>query len=86
MGHNQLSESVLEALDNTIGEADDSLNSTVTNSFLDSTYDTSEFHDDSITELKVVEQSKRPLAVTCAAEVNKTLTNKHSEDSYNYTD
>ena len=86
MGHNQLSESVLEALDNTMGEADDSLNSTVTNSFLDSTYDTSEIHDDSITELKVVEQSKRPLAVTCAAEVNKTLTNKHSEDSYNYTD
>ena len=58
----------------------DSLNSTVTNSFVDSTYETNESQDDSITALKVTEQSKQLPSTTCQMEENETLADTHSEE------
>ena len=82
----ELSDSVLKALDDTMVETNDSMDSTVTNSFLDSTYYTSESHDDSITELKLVGQSKQLSESNNETEVDKTSTIKHSEEIYQDTD
>lgn len=81
----ELSDSVLKALDDTMVETNDSLDSTVTNSFLDSTYDTSESHDESIIELKMVGQSKQLSESNNETEVDKTSTFKHSEEIYQHT-
>ena len=54
---NELSETVLKALDSSMS-SNSTLESTVTESFLDDTYATETNNDDSITELKQVTQSK----------------------------
>ena len=81
----ELSDSVLKAIDDTMVETNDSVDSTVTNSFLDSTYDTSESHDESITELKLVGQSKQLSESNNETEVDKTSTIKHSEEINQHT-
>ena len=53
----ELSDSVFKALDDTMMGPDVSINTTVTQSFLDSTYDLTANHDDSVTELETVQQS-----------------------------
>ena len=53
----ELSETFVKALDATMSDANDSLNSTVTNSFLDDTYDNNGTNEDSITEVKRVGRS-----------------------------
>ena len=72
----------MKDFDDTLVDHNDSLNSTVTNSFLDSTYETNESQVDSITALKVVEQSKQLPSTTCKIEENETLANSHSEEIY----
>ena len=63
-------------------EHNNSLNSTVTNSFFDSTYETNESQDDIITILKVVEQSKQLPSATCQIEENENSADSHSEEIY----
>ena len=53
-----LSESVINALQDTMVDANDSLNSTINGSFLDETYENHENINDSLTELKTIEQAK----------------------------